>query len=148
VKGTFTPPRTETERGLLKEVTHFFCSDCSAKLGPLETKKWKNVMKLLMGGASAVAGVVLINPILVFKGASSLSSVKKDDRGMIDKLKADGKLKEDARNYLVQCEYCGEWVCSHCYLAERIICNRCAEERGMIDDLMEKGNQLIDGSSE
>jgi len=142
VKGTFTPPRTETERGFMKEVTHFFCSDCGAKLGPMETKKWKNALKALLGGVSAVAGVALLNPILVFKGASSLSSLKKDDRGMIDKLKTDSKLKDDARNYLVQCEYCGDWVCSKCYLAEKVICNRCASEKGIMDELAEQGEKL------
>ena len=145
VRGTFKPPRTEVERGLMKETVHFFCADCSARLGPMETRKWKNILKLLMGGVSTAAGVVLVNPILVFKGASSLSSVKKDDRGMIEKLKGDAKLKENARNFLVQCEYCGEWVCSACYLAERTICNRCGRERGMFDGLVGAGSGLFGG---
>lgn len=143
IKGTFTPPKTETKKGFLKDETHFFCSDCNGKLGPMETKKWKNALKALLGGGAAVAGVVLINPVLVFKGASSLSSLRKDDSTMMSRLKDDSKLKEDARNYLVQCEYCGEWVCSKCYLAEKIICTRCGAERGIVDDLLEKSEIRI-----
>jgi len=137
VKGTFTVPRTETKKGLLKDETHFFCTDCGVKLGPMETKKWKNALKALLGGGATVAGVVLVNPILIFKGATTMTSLKKNDSGMIAKLKGDSKLKDEARNFLVQCEYCGEWVCSKCYLAEKIICNRCASEKGVLDELMD-----------
>ena len=132
LKGQFIPPRTETKKGLLKDETYFICADCGARLGPIETTKWRNILKAIMGGGLVAAGVVTGNPFLLLKGGSSLSGLKKNDKGMIARLKEDSKRREEARQYLLQCEYCGEWVCSACWDAERSICNRCAKKNTLL----------------
>ena len=133
LKARWSEPETRVEKKLLKEIIYFICHDCRSELGPLELGKWKRFVKsALYGTAGALTG----NPILLVKGvAGAAGTAAKGDKepGMMAKLKGDSKRQAEAREYLVQGEYCASWYCSGCWVADKRICKECAgkAERGI-----------------
>ena len=128
LKARWSEPETRVEKKFMKELIFFICKDCREELGPLELGKWKKFVKdVIVGGAGVLTG----NPILLVKGvAGAAGTAAKGDKepGMMEKLKGDSKRMGQAKEYLVQCEYCSKWYCSGCWVSEKRICRECHEK--------------------
>jgi len=128
LKARWSEPETRVEKKFMKELIFFICNDCRDELGPLELGKWKKFVKdVIVGGAGVRTG----NPILMVKGvAGAAGTAAKGDKepGMMAKLKGDSKRMGQAKEYLVQCEYCSQWYCSGCWVSEKRICKECHDK--------------------
>ena len=126
LKARWSEPETRVEKKFMKELIFFICTDCRDELGPLELGKWKKFLKdAIIGGAGVLTG----NPILLVKGvAGAAGTATKGDKepGMMAKLKGDSQRMGQAKEYLVQCEYCSKWYCSGCWVSEKCICKECS----------------------
>ena len=126
VTGKFTQPETKTETFLLWSKTWLVCSRCGRKFGPVDSEKWKE-HKMSMSQSSQLAlGAATGNPLLIAKG--SFSVVK--ERGGMEYLKSfqDDPKREEAKHYLVQCEYCGKWFCQNCWDMDKNVCTGCSKD--------------------
>lgn len=126
VKGQFSYPKTENESTLLRERTWFMCSNCNSKLGPVSSQKWKKTLKVVFGSAQIALGAATANPLLIAGGSVGIATQKRSDKGFIGEFKKDRQKKETAKRFLVQCEYCGEWLCSGCWNTEKNVCSKCS----------------------
>ncbi len=129
MKGQFTYPETKTKSGFFGgEKTWFLCSSCGSKLGPIKDRDWKKALKRTFSGAQVIVGAVTVNPILIAGGSVGLATGKRREKSFMEELRQDSKNQEDARQFMLQCEYCGKWFCSTCWNKEKNVCEPCSRK--------------------
>jgi len=129
LKGQFISPETEKENTLLSEKTWFICSVCGDKLGPVTTSKWKKMkgrLKDKFSRAKVATGAATSNPLWIASGTVDYASSEGGGDDFLGRLKRDRKQREKSKEFLMQCGYCGHWMCSTCWSDERNRCVKCS----------------------
>jgi len=128
IKGSYKAPRTEEDSTLFHDRTWFICSRCEARVGPIKTSKWEKMKENIseqFSRAKMAVGTAAVSPFLMASGTVKFAGTAGGDEGFIADLKRDRKNREEGRKFLVQCEYCGDWVCSSCWDIQKRICVKC-----------------------
>lgn len=122
VRKNMNPPRTEREKGIIADHIYVICDTCDARMGPIKESKFNGMFKKTKTAATA-GGMLTGNPKMVIGGALM------GKNALADKVVGGGKggknIKEQAGNFMAQCNKCGKWNCPNCINEEVGFCPNC-----------------------